>query len=187
MQLFPRQEENLDQLISGCLKNDRKSQERLYRRFFPVMERMIRRHTIDKDQVIDILNNGFLKVFKKLDTYNFQGSFEGWIRKIVYHCMCDYFKKYEKDIKFLVFGTLNYDVKLRTGNDLYFQDLMKMVDSLPEKQHQVFCLYCIEGYKHAEIAELLNFSHNTSKWYLAEARKRLQDQYKAELLNYELR
>lgn len=186
MQFF-RKEQTLDQLIAGCLKNDRKSQEKLYRQFFPTMERMIRRHTNDKDQIIDIINNGFLKVFKKLDSYGHQGSFEGWVRKIIYHSMCDYFKKYEKDLKFLVFGTLDYDVRVKTGNDLYYQDLMKMVDSLPEKQHQVFRLYCIEGYKHHEIAEQLNFSPNTSKWYLAEARKKLQNQYKAELLNYEIR
>lgn len=187
MRLIPNKNKEYKALVQGCISNNRKSQEELYKLFFPAMERMIRKHTTDKDQMMDIINNGFLRVFKKLDTFNFQGSLEGWIRKIVYHSMCDYFKKHSKDIKFLVFGHIDYNIKAQTSNKLDFQDLMRMVKTLPEKYNKVFYMYAIEGYKHQEIGKALNINENTSKWYLSEARKKLQANFKAELYNYEIR
>jgi len=182
MKFLKRKNKDYKTLVQGCIDNDRRSQEMFYKEFFPTMERMIRKHTTDKDQLIDILNNGFLRVFKKLDTFGFQGSLEGWIRKIVYHSMCDYFKKHQKDIRFLVFGEIQNEGKSTSNNHkLHFQDLLKMVSTLPEKHHKVFYMYAIEGYKHQEIGEALNINVNTSKWYLSEARKKLQENFKAEL------
>lgn len=182
MKFLKRKNKDYKKLVQGCINNDRRSQETLYKEFFPTMERMIRKHTTDKDQLIDILNNGFLKVFKKLDTFGFQGSLEGWIRKIVYHSMCDYFKKHQKDIRFLVFGEIQNEGRpTRNNHKLHFQDLLNMVSTLPEKHHKVFYMYAIEGYKHQEIGEALNINVNTSKWYLSEARKKLQENFKAEL------
>jgi len=181
MKFLSRKNKDYHELVQGCIDNNRESQEALYKEFFPSMERMIRKHTTDKDQLIDIVNNGFLRVFKKIEYYSFQGSLEGWIRKIVYHSMCDYFRKHSKDIKFLVFGDIHLDTKTdRNQHKLHFQDLMNMVNTLPEKHHKVFFMYAIEGYKHHEIGEALQISVNTSKWYLSEARKKLQKNFKAE-------
>ena len=182
MNFLKRKNKDYRELVQGCINNDRRSQEALYKEFFPTMERMIRKHTTDKDQLIDILNNGFLRVFQKLDSFGFQGSFEGWIRKIIYHSMCDYFKKHQKDIRFMVFGDIQNDTyPTKSNHKLHFQDLLEMVGTLPEKHHKVFYMYAIEGYKHQEIGEALNINVNTSKWYLAEARKKLQENFKAEL------
>lgn len=182
MKFLKRKNNDYKNLVQGCINNDRSSQEKLYKEFFPTMERMIRKHTTDKDQLIDILNNGFLRVFQKLNTFGFQGSLEGWIRRIVYHSMCDYFRKHQKDIRFMVFGDIQQEnISTKNGHKLHFQDLLKMVNSLPEKHHKVFYMYAIEGYKHHEIGETLNINVNTSKWYLAEARKKLQENFKAEL------
>ncbi len=182
MNFFKRKNKDYKELVNGCSNNDRKSQEALYKEFFPAMERMIRKHTTDRDQQIDILNNGFLRVFKKIDSFSFQGSLEGWIRRIVYHSMCDYFRKHQKDIRFMVFGDiLKETLASKESNNLHFQDLLNMVNTLPEKYHRVFYMYAIEGYKHQEIGEALNINANTSKWYLAEARKKLQENFKAEL------
>ncbi len=182
MKFLKRKNNDYRELVQKCASNDRKAQEALYKEFFPVMERMIRRHTTDKDQLIDILNNGFLKVFQKIEFYSFQGSFEGWIRKIIYHSMCDYFRKHSKDIRFMVFGDIQPDtVSGKNQHKLHFQDLMRMVDTLPERHHKVFYMYAIEGYKHQEIGDALKISVNTSKWYLSEARKKLQQNFKAEL------
>lgn len=160
--------------IDGCVSNNRQSQEKLYRHFFPVMERMIRRYTQDEDQVISILNDGFLRVFKKIHLYKFTGSFEGWIRRLVYHSLSDYFRSNSKDLKFLVFEELPREKPVSPQNNLYYDDLLKLVKKLPEKHMQVFQLFAIEGYLHREIGEQMNISENTSKWYLREARKILQ-------------
>lgn len=182
MKFLKRRNKDYRDLVQGCAKNDRNAQEALYKEFFPTMERMIRKHTTDKDQMIDIINNGFLRVFQKIEFYSFQGSLEGWIRKIVYHSMCDYFRKHSKDIRFLVFGDIQPDsVSGKNQHKLHFQDLMNMVNTLPERHHKVFYMYAIEGYKHHEIGEALDISVNTSKWYLSEARKKLQQNFKAEL------
>lgn len=161
-------------LIKGCCENDRFSQEKLYRNYFPTMERMVRRYTQDEDQVIDILNNGFLRVFKKIETFKHKGSFEGWIRKLIFHSVSDYFRSKKTDVKFLLYDEAP-EISTSPNTDLYFEDLMKFVNELPEKHHKVFHLYAIEGFIHREIGEKLDISENTSKWYLSEARKILQE------------
>jgi len=148
------------------------------------MEMMIRKHTRDDDQVVDILNNAFLRVFKKIDTYNFKGSFEGWIRKISYHAMCDYFRKYAKDIRYLVFDDKEYELSTNPNHTLYFQDLINMINKLPQKHLRVFTMYAIDGLKHEDIANELEMNINTSKWYLSESRKKLQEMYKVEFRPY---
>ena len=82
----------------------------------------------------------------------------------------------------MVFGDIQPDsVSGKNQHKLHFQDLMRMVDTLPERHHKVFYMYAIEGYKHQEIGDALEISVNTSKWYLSEARKKLQQNFKAEL------
>jgi len=160
-------------VISGCCQNDRHSQERLYRHFFPIMNRMVIKYTTDHDQLIDILNNGFLKVFKKIDTFQHKGSFEGWVRRLIFHSLSDYFRSKKSDIRFLLFEE-NYDLKERPNTQMYYDDLITLIRQLPEKHMKVFRLYAIDGYKHKEIGQQLGISENTSKWYLSEARKILQ-------------
>ncbi len=161
-----------------CAKNERKAQELLYRHFFPVMERMVLRFTNDEDQIIDILNNAFLKVFKKIESFQGNGSFEGWIRKIVYHSISDYFRSRQKDLKFLIYEKeFSKEPTQAEDQKLYYQDLMKLINNLPEMHMQVFHLYAIEGYNNKEISVKLNINHNTCRWYLAEARKLLQVEY----------
>ena len=160
-------------VINGCCQNDRKSQERLYRHFFPIMERMVRKYTTDPDKLIDILNNGFLRVFKKIDTFQHKGSFEGWVRRLIFHSLSDYFRTKKSDIRFMLFEE-NYDLIEKPNTQMYYDDLMTLVQQLPEKHMKVFHLFAIEGYIHKEIGKELGISENTSKWYLSEARKILQ-------------
>lgn len=162
----------------NCTKNKRAAQEKLYRHFFPIMERMVLKYTQDEDQIIDILNNGFLKVFKKIDQFENKGSFEGWIRRIVYHSLSDYFRKSSKDLKFLIYeDEFKKEPSQISGHKLYYQDLMQLVNNLPEKHMQIFHLFSIEGYAHKDIAFQLSMKESTCRWYLAEARKILQKEY----------
>jgi len=78
------------ELIQGCIRNDRRSQEQLYKRYFHTMMTMCIKYTRDEDKALLILNDGFLKVFQKIGTFRSEGSFEGWIRRLIYHTMADF-------------------------------------------------------------------------------------------------
>jgi len=165
--------------IDGCISNNRSAQEKLYRHFFPIMERMVLRYTQDEDKIIDILNNGFLKIFKKIDHYGYQGSFEGWIRKIIFRSLSDYFRKSQKDLAFLIYEEeYKKQPSQSSEHKLYYHDLISLLDKLPSTQLQVFQLFAIEGYSHKEISEQLQLNQNTCRWHLAEARKVLKAEYK---------
>jgi len=162
------------ELVEGCCRNDRSVQEQLYRRFFPSMERMVRRYTSDQDQALLILNNGFLKVFQKIDSYTFSGSLEGWIRKIVFRSLADYFRSENRKMRFLELDGQDKPTSSGALDKLFLEDLLHIVDQLPAVSKEVFRLYCIEGYTHKEIGAQLNMSDGTSKWHLSKAREKLR-------------
>lgn len=162
------------EIIQGCRENSRLFQEVLYRTYFDTMMRMIHRYTTDEDKAIEILNNGFLKVFKKIETFRNEGSFEGWIRRIVYHSISDFFKKESGYLKFIVLEDAEKDEPQNALNGLYYDDLLQIINSLPDRSRQVFSLYAVEGYSHKEIADQLEISEGTSKWHLSNAREQLK-------------
>lgn len=162
------------ELIDGCIGNDRYSQELLYRRYFASMMAMCMKYTHDQNKSIEIVNNGFLKVFKKIDTYSFKGSLEGWIRRIVYHSLSDYFREETKYVKLMVFEERDMEVAEKATEQIYLEDILSMVNQLPPATQAVFRLYAIEGYTHLEIAEEMNISVGTSKWHLSNAREKLK-------------
>lgn len=163
------------ELVAGCTRNDRVFQEALYRRFFSTMMQMCRRYTNDPEVAMTVCNDGFLKVFKKIDSFAFKGSLEGWIRRIIYHCISDYFRKDSKYVQFMVFEEYDEVTNPEIVPGLYLEDLMKLLTKLPTISEKVFRLYAIEGFNHREIGEALGMSENTSKWHLANARKKLQE------------
>ena len=162
------------EIVEGCLQNDRHCQELLYRAHFAKMIAMCMRYTDDRDIAMEIVNNGFLRVFKKLNTFSFKGSLEGWIRKLVYHSLSEYFKKHSKYLQFLVFEDYDKSVNAHVLTDMFEEDLLKMVDTLPPATKEVFRLYAIEGFTHPEIAKHASISVGTSKWHLAAAREKLK-------------
>lgn len=165
---------HLEQVISGCIKNDRRHQEELYKLFFPKMMTMVRRYTTDQDKAISILNDGFLKVFKNIKSYKGSGSFEGWVRRLVFTSISDFFRKENKYLKLMLFEEAEKETNTSALDDLYYDDLLKLVNRLPGNTHKVFNLYAIEGFNHREIGEILEISEGTSKWHLSEARKMLK-------------
>ncbi|MCG8332490.1 MAG: sigma-70 family RNA polymerase sigma factor [Chitinophagales bacterium] len=162
------------ELVDGCIKNDRYAQEMLYRKFFATMMRMVMRYTKNQEEAMEILNNGFLRVFKKLPTYSFKGSLEGWIRKLIFHSVSDYFRSNSKPIYFMDLEDRDAPTNENALNNLYLEDVMQLVDLLPSATKDVFYLYAIDGYTHVEIADMLNISVGTSKWHLSNARKKLK-------------
>jgi RNA polymerase sigma factor (sigma-70 family) len=162
------------QLVEGCINNDRYCQELLYRKFFPTMMRMCMRYAKDENIAIEIINIGMLRVFKKLHTFSFSGSLEGWIRRLVFHALSDYYKKQSKPVHFLELADRDEPAPATSLQNLYLEDILTLVDMLPDATRRVFHLYAIEGYTHVEIAEMVGISVGTSKWHLSAARKRLQ-------------
>jgi RNA polymerase sigma factor (sigma-70 family) len=164
-----------EEIIKGCIQNNRRAQEALYRNYFVVMWRMCQRYTQDEDRLMSIVNDGFLRAFKKIHLYQFQGSLEGWIRRIVYNALSDYFRKENKYLKFLILEERDRKINPSIHNELNFDDVIQLVNRLPSTTKKVFTLYAIEGFTHKEIGQQLNISDGTSKWHLSEARKKLKE------------
>jgi len=162
------------EIVEGCVRNERYFQELLFRQHFDTMMRMCMRYTHDRDKAMEIVNIGFLRVFQKLHTFEFKGSLEGWIRRLVFHALSDYFRKDKKYLQFMVFEEKDDTSYAEAPAKLYAEDIMKMVDTLPPATQEVFRLYAIEGYTHVEISKNTGISVGTSKWHLSNARKILK-------------
>lgn len=165
-------------LIKKAIKNNREAQHVLFEMHAPKMLSVCRYYIKDIQQAEEAMLNGFFKVFKNLKTYKSEGSFEGWIRRIMIRESISYLRQ-KKRIDFLSEEDVStYDYSNSMETDLEVNDIQKLIDDLPEGYRMVFIMYAIEGYKHFEIAELLNISEGTSKSQLFKARKMLQEQIK---------
>jgi RNA polymerase sigma-70 factor (ECF subfamily) len=174
--LFRKNKYTDEELVRGCVSNDRRAQEALYRRFFPEMMRMCKRYASDEDTAIGIVNNGMMRVFKKIHLYENKGSLEGWVRRLVYNSMADYFRENARYLHFLVLDEHTETHIPATGADACFEaDILAAVKTLPPASGEVFRLYAIEGFSHAEIAETLQISEGTSKWHLSTAKQKLRE------------
>lgn len=169
----------LKKLVDGCLKNNRRSQEKLYKYFFDDMFRPCYKMLRNEDDALDALNQGFLKVFVKLEHYSGQGTLNGWIYKIVYFTTLDYISSRKKRFEELGDEAMSSVFDAQIDNALQLEDIKTEIENLPKATKVVFELYAIEGYTHAEIAERLGISTGTSKWHLSKAREYL----KAALIN----
>jgi RNA polymerase sigma-70 factor (ECF subfamily) len=169
------QASELEQLIDGCLRQQRSAQEKLYKLFYPKMLSMVRRYIDDEMQAEEVMNNGYLRAFQKLHQYNFQGSFEGWLRKIIFHAVSDYVKQNCKYSEKVVLIEKDEMVHKDHADKLYYNELLKMVHSLPDATRNVFNMYVMEGFTHKEIGNILGISEGTSKWHLSEGRRLLKD------------
>ncbi|MGK0389405.1 MAG: RNA polymerase sigma factor (sigma-70 family) [Maribacter sp.] len=163
-------------LVAGCSKNDRQYQEILYRKYFPKAMGLIMYHVKDKEKSLDIVNQGFLKVFQKIDTIKDAQALEAWIKTIMMRTRSDYFRKDAKYLKAVILEEPRQERSENTTlNDLYFNDIIRLLDKLPPATAEVFRLYAVEGYKHKEIGERLGISEGTSKWHLSAARQKLKE------------
>jgi len=139
------------------------------------MMAMCMKYTKDEDKALLILNDGFLKVFQKLGSFRHEGSLEGWIRRLVYHTLADFYKKENTYIKFIQFDMPDHlEAVSSPSDDLQFQDLIRLLDKIPVRSAEVFRLFAIEGYSHDEISLKLQISTGTSKWHLSNAREKLR-------------
>ena len=165
---------NEQQLIKKALRNNRAAQELIYKQHAPKMLSVCRSYITDVHQAEEAMCNGFLKVFTKLDSYKKEGSFEGWIRRIMVRESISYLRA-QKKLFFSDDGEIYTEETVNNvTSNFEVAHIQQLIDNLPEGYRTVFVLYAIEGYKHHEIATMLGISESTSKSQLFKARKQLQ-------------
>lgn len=166
-----------EQLVKKCLEKDSLAQKQLFDSFSRKMMGVCLRYSKDADEAQDVLQIGFIKVFKKLHLFNSDGSLEGWIRKVMINTALDQIRRNKKFGNNIDLDLVDYQL-LSENEDVLSQlsvnDLLKIIQAMPKGFRTVFNLYAIEGYSHQEIADQLNISVNTSKSQYSRARVYLQ-------------
>ncbi|MDB4414945.1 sigma-70 family RNA polymerase sigma factor [Saprospiraceae bacterium] len=162
------------QIIQGCRKQDRHAQQALYQRYSPKMFGVCKRYLKNHEDAEDVLVEGLFKAISKIEMYKGDGSFEGWIRRIIVNEALMHLRK-NKNFKMTVeISNIEIQSFITIQDELEAQDIYNLLDKLPTGYRTIFNLYVVEGFKHREIAEQLNISINTSKSQLILAKKRLQ-------------
>jgi len=164
-------------IIEGCKKQNKQSQEELFRHYSGKMYSLCCRYIKDKMEAEDVLITGFTKLFERIDQYKGEGSFEGWIRKIIVNESLTYLRKnksmyVETDIE----DALPVGYEDNQYAKFEAEDLLLLINELPTGYRIVFNLYALDGFSHKEIAEQLGINENTSKSQLCRARLMLQRQ-----------
>ncbi|MCC5928150.1 MAG: sigma-70 family RNA polymerase sigma factor [Cyclobacteriaceae bacterium] len=163
------------ELIHGCVQQDAKAQRQLYEQYAPVMLATCCRYLKNDAEAEDAMLNGFLKIFQKIDQFKGDGSFEGWMRKIMVNEALALLRKNK---------TMYLEVDIEKADkepdyhklemEMNANDILKILEDLPTGYRTIFNLYAIEGYNHKEIGKMLGISENTSKSQLSRARLLLQ-------------
>jgi len=162
-------------LIAGCIRGDLKSQKALYKKYYGFSMTICMRYADSREEAAEILNDGFMKVFTNISTYQADKVFKGWLRTIMVHTAIDNYRKQSKHYHGLDLvyaeNELSYEDIMDT---ISAEEIMAMVQQLPPAYRLVFNLHVVEGYSHPEIAEQLNISEGASKSNLFKARMKLQ-------------
>ncbi|MDR3696543.1 sigma-70 family RNA polymerase sigma factor [Mucilaginibacter sp.] len=166
-----------NKLVAGCIDNNRKAQEELYKLFYADMLRVCLNYLPDREMAKEAFNTGFLKVFQSIKSFDAEkGEIGGWIRKIMIFTSID---KCRSELKFnhLLISEMDDDeffIAADVLEKLFFDDILKDIRTLPLATQTVFNLSVLDGFSHKEIAEQLKISEGTSRWHLSEAKKRLR-------------
>lgn len=168
-------EEDLHQLIRGCIKQDRKCQKMLYKAFYGFAMGICLRYAGNRDEAAEVMNQGFFKVFTHIERYDMERPFKAWLGKIMMNVSIDF---YRANLKMAYTEDLDKAEHLSDGDhvdrNLNYNDLLAMVQQLPHAYRTVFNLFAIDGYSHDEIAAKLNINAGTSKSNLHKARQKLK-------------
>lgn len=166
------------ELIAGCTKKSQKYQELLFKKYYGYAMSIGISYLNNRDDVVEVVQDSFLKVFNAIDQYQPSQPFKYWLRKIVVNTAIDYYRKQRKfhlhvDISDAIMESRSpsYCVLDKLGT----QDLIDIINKLPLTQKLVFNLFEVEGYSHAEIAERMGFPESSSRTYLTRAKKKLRE------------
>jgi RNA polymerase sigma-70 factor (ECF subfamily) len=174
--------QEISDIVSGCIKLERESQKKFYTFFYSYAMAICMRYATNNDDAMEVVNDGFLKIFKKLSSFearyeDMEGSLKGWIKRIMLNTAIDHFRKNNKYIMNTSMGdqVLNIADQGESSLDkMSYEEIYKLVQNLSPMYRTVFNLYIIDGFKHEEIAKKLNISVGTSKSNLAKAKINIQ-------------
>ncbi|HHG83615.1 MAG TPA: RNA polymerase sigma factor [Bacteroidetes bacterium] len=175
MKLFAVKTEE-EKLVQGCAKGRPQYQEALYNKYYRKMFGVCLRYTSNRETAEDVLQDSFIKIFKKIGSFSGKGSLEGWIRRIMVNTALEHHRKQRNmypivDMDFALDADAGHDIIADMSRD----EILEIIQKLPPGYRTIFNLYAIEGYNHREIGKKLGISEGTSKSQLARARKTLQD------------
>ncbi len=161
-------------LLKGCIENDRKSQRKLYELYYGYGMGICSRYSENKEEAVELLNDSFMKLFKHIKKFDLKKPFKPWFRKILINTCINNFKK--KKVSFSI--DLEEARNITNANEILsgisYKEILNMIIKLSPAYRTVFNLYAIEGYKHEEIADMLDISVGTSKSNLFKAKKQLK-------------
>jgi len=168
-------------LIKGCTLNDRRVQELLYKQYCSSMMVLCKSYAKNEEDAIEVLQDGFLKVFQQIDRYDAgKSSIYTWMRTIMIRTAIDFLRRQnKKNVAIEWKEEHDSGIEAEALQRMSAQQILYMLQHLPVTTRAVFNLYITEGYNHREIGELLKISEGTSKWHLSEARKYLINSLKA--------
>jgi len=167
----------LRDIIEGCKKGKRKAQDALYNKYSGLLYGVCLRYTNEAADAQDVMQEGFVKIYKNIGTFNLENSFEGWMRRIMVNTAITHYRRnqkhaFQEDITDMAYS--RYDRSPEDNADFTREELMNAINALPPGYKLVFNMYVVEGYKHKEIADELGIDINTSKSQLSRAKKYLQ-------------
>ncbi|MDR2843336.1 MAG: sigma-70 family RNA polymerase sigma factor [Candidatus Symbiothrix sp.] len=168
---------DLQQLIAGCKQKDRLARQKLYERYAPAMLGICVRYVSEKETAQDIMQEGFIKIFTKIDGYSEIGSFEGWMKKVFVTTALEHLrntKLFHLLINWEDCSEIVDNQDISVVEKLSADEILHCINELPAGFKTVFNLYAIEGYSHTEIAGMLNIKEGTSRSQFARARQMLQ-------------
>jgi len=170
-----------DKILEGCKAGKRNAYNSLYKRYSDIMLGICFRYCKNRQEAEDVLQEGFIKVFKNISHYRSEGSFEGWMKRIMINAAIDHYQKNLKHSYHDEFDKIreyesvnNEEASFYRNVDVQQDQLMQMIQDLPDGYRIVFNMFAIEGYSHKDIARSLDISENTSKSQLLKARKALR-------------
>ena len=167
------------ELIKGCKQNKRRSQNALYKKYFPLMSSIAKRYCSNEEDILQTINYGFFKVLQNLDKYKPDNNLATWIRRIMINHIIDEYRKQKKHFSNV---HIQYDENIDSVLSDYNlaekkweeNELRSWLNRLPDMTKTVFNMFAIDGYSHKEISKELNITTGTSKWHVSDARKKLR-------------
>lgn len=174
-----------EELIRGCMENSRVAQKQLFNEYYAEMLSLCKLYCVNHDDAESVVNHGFMDVFVNIGKFKNQSSLRTWIRRIMTNKSIDFYNKEKLKLsrqlsidneRQIVINAEDFNENIL--NKLQYQDLQKLIHSLPDNERNVFVMFVIEGYSHKEIAESLNIVEGTCRWYMNNARKLLKEKLK---------
>ncbi len=182
---------NIEDSIAGCLNNDIKSKELIYKLFYGYLMAVILRYVNDRNDGEELVNDSFIKIFKGIDNFvapknlnEIDKAFKGWIAKIASRSAIDFLRTKRNLIFVNELSEFNEPIiEVNVITQLNVEDILKLLNQLPQMQRIVFNLYEVEGFSHTEISKFLNFPESSSRVYLTRAKNKLRTLYTSTLIS----